>query len=144
MIPSAWPAADAKEWPVIEAISHLVNVDACFIGAIRRAENGASGREFGILAVRAPTFDDQCRACCHTIARYLSEYGRNPLQFVTSPTLTDPVTHVYASRRVLYATPFIEYVSGRYAPSGAGNDPHNLNANWIANVSQWYRRLANA
>ena len=136
--PAQWPEEAAREWDVIEVLSHEAALDACFIGAIRRAENGEESKAFGILTVHAPTFEDQCRACCNTICRYLSEYGRNPVQYIVVPRTLTPL---YVGRRLLYTTPFIEYAASRYAPVRAGNDPHNLNANWIANVSQWYRRL---
>lgn len=139
-VPAKWPEHAADEWAVIVQMASQANLDPCFVGAIRWAENGGPGKEFGILAVPAPTFVDQCRACCNTLARYLTEYSHNPLMYVVAPRIEQ--TPNYVSRRVLYSTAFIEYVASRYAPVGASNDPHNLNNNWITNVCQWYRRLA--
>lgn len=31
---------------------------------------------------------------------------------------------------------FISYVGGYWAPIGVANDPHNLNENWVPNVSR--------
>lgn len=139
-VPTKWPELSADEWPIIEQMAGQANLDPCFIGAIRWAENGGEGKQFGILTVSAPTFTDQCRVYCNTIARYIAEYPTNPLQYVVHPRIEN--SPLYVSRRVLYTTAFIEYVSHRYAPVGAGNDPQGLNNNWINNVSQWYRRLA--
>lgn len=34
-----------------------------------------------------------------------------------------------------------EEIAGRWAPGGAANDPHGLNANWVGNVKAAYRAL---
>jgi hypothetical protein len=34
-------------------------------------------------------------------------------------------------------TPFLNYLASKYAPIGAGNDPTNLNRNWLKNVSHF-------
>ena len=86
----------------------------CFerlLAAIRRAENGGPGKEFGIMDSRADTLDGQAGWCAATVrntyARWLA---------------TDQ------------SVPFLVYRRDRYAPLGADNDPTNLNENWLRNV----------
>ena len=35
---------------------------------------------------------------------------------------------------------FIEFLGSRYAPIGTSNDPHNLNKNWVKNVTKFYAK----
>jgi len=79
--------------------------------AIRKAENGRSGREFGIMDKRADTLDSQAGWCAATVrntyARWLA---------------TDQ------------SVPFLVALRDRYAPIGADNDPGGLNEHWLRNV----------
>jgi len=36
---------------------------------------------------------------------------------------------------------FLEYLSSKYCPVGASNDPTGLNRNWLRNVRYFYERL---
>ena len=36
---------------------------------------------------------------------------------------------------------FITFLGSRYAPVGADNDPHNLNAHWVRNVKFFYNQF---
>lgn len=117
------------EYPQIEAICLKRNVDPFFIAAIRSAENGAPGREFGVLRRDdAQDYAGQLRVCTRTIAGYLAGFRGDAFDLLESIGL----------KRACYSPAFISYCAGRYAPIGASNDLTNLNQNWSANVSQAY------
>jgi hypothetical protein len=86
--------------------------------AIRKAENGKSGREWGIMNPKANTEELQAAWCACTIR---NEHKRSGI---------DEVNDTY-----------IESLAKRYCPVGAKNDPKRLNKNWIKNVKYWYRKL---
>jgi hypothetical protein len=80
-------------------------VDPRFLGALRRAENGGPGREFGVLSVSAPTYEDQVRLAAASIRRNVERFE---------------------------AEEFIRFFSNRYAPVGTANDPNGLNQHHAA------------
>lgn len=88
--------------------------------AIRRAENGAAGREFGVLAPKAKdtNLDTQAGWAAATIVKNHKrwEEAGKPGDFI----------------------PFLAKV---YCPVGASNDPSGLNVNWVKNVTSWYQQL---
>lgn len=94
--------------------------DFLILLAIRKAENGLSGREFGILHPRAidTNLDIQAGWCAATIVK-------------------NRVRWVRAGKPV----PFIEFLGKRYCPVGVKNDPSGLNRNWIKNVKYWFNKL---
>lgn len=102
-------------------------IDARLLAAIRKAENGGPGREFGIVSTSAPTYLDQASIAANTIrnnvARYEAERGYT------------------AAVNGRYTEEFIGYLSGVYAPIGAANDPTGLNVNWFRNVNNFYRSI---
>jgi hypothetical protein len=103
------------------------NVDPFFIMAIRQAENGSPGREFGVLSQSAPTYDDQLRLCVSTVAHRLESFPGNPL-------VRD------AFGRIRYNAKWIAYFASIWAPVGLDvkNDPTGLNSNWVKNASAFY------
>lgn len=107
-------------------------VDPFFIAAIRCHEDGGAGREFGVLAEPAPTYQQQLAVCCKTIRSYLAAYLASP--FTIRPT-------TFGCRRLCYSDKFIAYAAGRYAPARANNDPTNLNQFWAHGVAQFYVTL---
>jgi hypothetical protein len=91
--------------------------------AIRRAENGRMGREFGVLSPRAmeqkgdtpqTTLDRQAGWAAASILSNRKRYEESDK-----------------------SKPFEEFMAARWAPVGAGNDPTNLNANWAKNVTKF-------
>lgn len=123
----------ASEWPKIRQAALRYGIDPLFVMAVRLQEAGGAGREFGVLAVLARTYDEQLAACCATLRRYLTEYNRNP--FVVEPTAA-------GLKRIAYSPAFIAEAGRRYCPIGAGNDPGGLNHNWIPGVESFYRAFA--
>ncbi len=105
-----------------------VGVDARLLAAIRKAENGGPGREFGILSVPAPTYQSQAEVAAHTIQNNIIRY-----QDETGVSATG------GNGRLTNA--FIAYLGAKYAPIGAGNDPSGVNANWVGNVETYYGRI---
>src|SRR5882672_3634835 len=93
----------------IIGVALSVGVDARLLAAIRKAENGGPGREFGILSVAAPTYQQQAQIAANTIRNTMTRYqdatGASPTQ---------------SSGRLSPA--FIAYLGAKYAPVGAGND----------------------
>lgn len=88
--------------------------DDRIVAAIYKAEGGAKAKKpFGILSVECNSYEECRQICLNTVRnnkkRY-AEYGHK--------------TH----------DSFIEFLASRYAPIGAGNDPRNLNKNWVKNV----------
>ena len=81
--------------------------------AIYKAEGGAkTSHPYGILAKYKHTTPRQ--ACINTIKHAFRDWdGKGD---------------------------FIAFLGSRYAPIGAKNDPHNLNANWVKNVTYLYNK----
>jgi cell division protein FtsB len=93
--------------------------------AIRKAEDGRAGCEFGIIHRKAWNTDLKTQAgwAAATIQknydRYLKDQGGFP--------------NTYDG--------FIAYLGARYCPVGADNDPDGLNKNWIGNVTHWVEKI---
>ena len=88
--------------------------------AIRKAENGRPGREFGVLHPRAIDRSLRVQAgwCAATIRK---TYDR----WIKADDGRD----------------FIEFLGDRYCPVGAANDPAGVNRHWKGNVRHWISRL---
>ena len=80
--------------------------------AIRRAENGTQGREFGVLVPEAMRF------------------ANDP-----DPMKSFNIQAMWAAGTIKKRyTGDLKAFSQRWAPIGASNDPKNLNANWLKNI----------
>ena len=91
---------------------------APIVSAIRYAENGSKGREYGILHPRVkPTYRSQAGWCAKTVQ---NNYDR----------------WIKAGRK----GDFISFLGSRYCPIGADNDPNGLNAHWIHNVTHYVKQ----
>jgi len=123
-----------EQLDIINYTASRIGVDPNLLKAIRRAENGGEGLEFGIIPTRhynshngyvlngketpySGTFEKQCAWSAWTIKRNLQRFQENPKG----------------------ETDFISYLAKKYCPRGAKNDPNNLNNNWIPNVGRFYR-----
>ncbi len=114
----------AIEQSAIAAAAAMHRVDPDFIEAIRVAENGGPGREFGVLSEPAETYDEQLRVTCVSVAHRLSEYSGNPLLFLAG--------------RSRYRREFVSWFSGKWAPAGAEHDPQHMNLAWFRNAWKAY------
>jgi len=90
--------------------------DWCILMAIRKAENGGEGMEFGIMNPEANTLDKQAGWCAASIVK-------SRARWVKAGKPED----------------FIIFMGRRYCPP----DAHPLNVNWVGNVTYWKARLEN-
>ena len=83
--------------------------------AIRRAENGPLGKEFGIMNPKANNLDKQAGWCAASIVKSRARWFKSgkPEDFIT-------------------------FMGRRYCPPNA----HPLNKNWVSNVTFWKDELA--
>tara|TARA_Y100000034_G_scaffold53622_1_gene65808 strand:- start:90 stop:692 length:603 start_codon:yes stop_codon:yes gene_type:complete len=103
----------------------------CILFAIRTAENGRKGIEFGVLHPRAIDQPNSLRVqagwCAATVSknykRWIDSRGKN-----AEGENVD----------------FITFLGNRYCPVGADNDPNGLNKHWIPNVIKITVRNADA
>ena len=86
--------------------------------AIRKAENGGPGREFGIMNPKADNLDKQAGWASATVVKNYQRW-------------------IKAGRKEDY----IVFLGNRYCPVGAENDPNDLNKHWIKNVRHWTNKL---
>lgn len=112
---------------IIDAAKRF-GIDPRLLAALRRTENGGPGREFGVLSVPAPTYQDQCTVAARTISNNLTRYETQTKQ---SPFGLDG--------RV--TARFIEWFSAIYAPGGVANDPTNLNQYHAGNLKGFYAQI---
>ncbi len=119
------------EWPIIQRIAASYAVDPMFIAAIRVAENGGPGREFGVLSESAPTYEDQCRGACASVRGHLFFPKTNPFVLAEGP----------AAKRLVYSPAWIEAFSRSWAPPDVPNDPTDLNQNWLKDATTAYDRF---
>jgi hypothetical protein len=84
--------------------------------AVRKAENGKPGLEFGVMHPRAKNtnLDTQAGWAAATVVKNYERW-----QAAGSPG------------------DFIDFLGARYAPVGAANDPNGLNRHWTKNVRYW-------
>ena len=112
------------ESPLIEQASDEYNVDPAFVKSIRQQEHGGDGRQFGVISVAAPTYDDQLRITCITVSHRLASFTGNPL------------TRGPVSRRLVYSPDWIKYFANIWAPVSASL----LNESWLPNVISFYAK----
>lgn len=157
--PSSINEALAREADVVDAIQ--VNIEpycndvltqelSAIVNAIRLAENGGPGVEFGILDPGCPdSYRDQAGWCAATVRknldRFLNGYDREwvdggwvdvwgPKRRMPQPFGFGPDGEPSPS-----FNDFIEILAKRYCPVGADNDPDNLNQHWVTNVTNFYQ-----
>lgn len=96
---------------------------APIVAAIRHAENGRAGREYGILHPKAlgKSYRTQAGWCAATVQKHYDRWTK-------------------AGGR----GDFLESLARRYCPVGAGNDPTGLNRHWLKNVRHWRDRIVKA
>ena len=92
---------------------------APIVTAIRYAENGGKGREYGILHPRVkPTYRSQAGWCAATVQKNYDRWVK-----AGQPGA------------------FVVYLGKRYCPVGAKNDPQGLNRHWIKNVTYYTNKF---
>lgn len=110
------------EQTVIFRTASEIGVPALMLAAIRLAENGRAGREFGVLSESANTYEQQARICALSIRnntyRYVQKTKQWPIDSATGQL----------------SRSFVNFMASRWAPRGVENDTNDLNANWPKNV----------
>ena len=96
--------------------------------AIRKAENGRSGLEFGVLHPR----------CLALIKAHPERSLRIQAGWAAATVRKNYDRWCLAGRQ----GEFIVFLGNRYCPVGADNDPMGLNKHWIANVTYWSRKIS--
>ena len=92
---------------------------APIVAAIRHAENGGKGKEYGILHPKVkPTYRSQAGWCAATVQKNYDRWTK-------------------AGKK----GDFITFLGNRYCPVGAKNDPNGLNKHWIKNVTKFQKRF---
>jgi hypothetical protein len=84
--------------------------------AIREAERGRKGFEFGIVAVKGTDLRTQAEWACATVKKNFERF------------------------RASGEKDFIAFLGKRWAPIGAENDPKGLNRFWADNVRFFYHK----
>lgn len=118
-----------EEYPIIIAaakrngIAEIDHDNLATLFAIRKAENGKQGKEFGVLHPKAKGKKGESRES--TLDRQAG--------WAAATIMSKRRAHAAAKD----GSDFVEYLGSKYAPQGAENDPKNLNKNWHTNVSGW-------
>jgi hypothetical protein len=118
-----------QETTAISREADRAGIDPKLLVAIRRTENGGPGREFGVLSVAAPGVDAQARVAANTVRSTIQRFERG------GEVAVDPATGRYTDA-------FLRYLSARYAPIGAANDPTGLNRHHAANLIALYQKVS--
>src|SRR5271168_661210 len=92
------------ELPLIKAEAARQGTDFIvgILWAIRLAENGSAGREFGVLSVSAPTYAEQLHMAANSVVHRLWSYPGNPMtitahgQLVVSQTWVNYFASIWA------------------------------------------------
>ena len=93
---------------------------APYVAAIRYAENGRAGREYGILHPRVdPTYRSQAGWCAATVQKNWDRWKKAGAK-----------------------GEFVVYLGGRYCPLSDPRDKDKLNRHWIPNVKKFQKRFA--
>lgn len=121
------------EKPLIEAECALHGTDFLvpILMAIRTAEGGGDGKQYGVLSVSAPTYAEQLHMAAVTVVHRLASYPGNPL--TTTP-----------DKQLVVSPNWVAYFASIWSPVGVANDSTNLNANWPKNFLAAYNGFIEA
>lgn len=91
------------------------------VAAIRYAENGKKGKEYGILHPRVkPTYRSQAGWCAATVQKNYDRWKKGGCK-----------------------GDFLVFLGSKYCPVGAENDPKGLNRHWMRNVRFHINKIKN-
>ena len=97
--------------------------------SIRKSENGAAGKEFGVLHPKAGKQPGDTP----------EQTLRRQAGWSAATIMKNRTRHATDTKTGKTKDNFITYLGNRYAPKGVANDPNNLNKNWITNVGTHYK-----
>jgi hypothetical protein len=116
-------AAAFEDAVVVNIRPEMRDVLSPIVAAIRYAENGSKGREYGILHKRVkPTYRSQAGWCSATVQKNWDRYIRKG-----------------GKKNDIEA--FISFLGNKYCPIGVDNDPDGLNKHWVGNVVRLHRQI---
>jgi hypothetical protein len=119
----------SEETATIAREADRTGIDPALLVALRRTENGRPGREFGVLSVAADGQEAQARVAANTVRNTILRFERG------GGVTVDPATNRYSEA-------FLRFLSSRYAPIGAANDPAGLNRHHAPNLIALYRKVS--
>ncbi len=129
---------DAEQQAII-AVAKAKSVDPLALAAIRIAENGAAGREFGVLSVQGQAWYE---------SRVLKVGTFQAQAEVAAQSLKNAETRYRASGGdpygggQRYTFDFWQFFGARWAPIDVSNDPRGLNRYWTDNTAAAYNGSA--
>jgi hypothetical protein len=130
---------------IIVYTAHRLDVDPALLLAIRQAEGGEAGKEFGILPeamseeMRQRYYDDRGiyepnGAWREYIVRFPGDELEKQATWCAWTIRKNKERYRQAGGNPDNIEGFIDFLGDRYAPARAENDPHGLNQYWEGNV----------
>ncbi|HSW50654.1 MAG TPA: hypothetical protein VLH09_10790 [Bryobacteraceae bacterium] len=129
--PGGTSSLPSREAAAIVREASRARIDPALLAALRRTENGRPGREFGVLSVPAEGLDAQTRVAANTVRNTIARFEQ------AGGVALDPTTGRYTEA-------FLRFLSSRYAPCGAANDPAGLNRHHAVNLIALYWKASDA
>lgn len=94
----------------------------CALVALRKAESGPPGNDFGVLSIASvDTFDEELATAARSLRNHVERCRVKGLR------VYDPLTGLFSEE-------FLRDFSSRWAPIGVSNDPRGLNAHHADNL----------
>ena len=124
-----------NELETIEFHAQRVGVDTALMLAIREAENGREGLQFGIIPT--PRYNQDNGYTYNGQLHHYPNDGELSKQ-ASWAAWTIRRNRERFNRNNQGHRDFISFLAEKYAPIGAGNDPNSLNRNWETNVRNRY------
>lgn len=101
------------------------SIDPYLLLAMRSTENWRAWIDFWVMKAWIDTFDGQLTMACRIIQNNANRYRK----------MTWELPMDWSWR---FSAEFIWYLSNKYAPIGASNDPNDLNSNHLRNLLAFY------
>ena len=115
-----------------------LDIEPELLMAIRTAENGAPGREYGIIP-NARYAQDNGYTMNGTFYPYINETEKQVAWCARTVKNNEERFKTNSKDKI----DFIDYLGDIYCPVGASNDPRGLNRHWKGNVRRFYEQFKN-
>ncbi len=135
-----------QEIPFIEFHAKRVGIEPELLMAVRMAENGGRGKEYGILTSGSgrKAYDND-KGYEYNGQFYNYRIGSEKQMAWSARTLANALGDFDVEKRNgKFRGDKLDYLQKRYAPSKAINDPRGLNGNWKGNVNRAYLKVKNS
>ncbi len=130
-----------SELDLIEYTSERIGADLDLMLAIREAEKGRDGLQFGIMPTKAYKKNKTLRERDGTRRPYSSELEKQASWTACTIRKNMERYNTLPPKERKKYRDFIDFLGDRYCPVGA-DDPHGLNINWEGNVRSFYRKFS--